>query len=202
MKKLIIKTALITFVSAIVFAAALFGILSLFAPAAMMRFTASLGFRQLSGDYAYSVYTSTGDIEYLAYSCETAAESVQNVTAERYALLIEHDGFSAYCQQKDAEVAGSEYAEYVLSDYAQYSYGKYACALLRQGNGEGAIDFALSHLNGEFGQNNCVTALAMEGIRTQNEPFCQNLAARLKASEFAENENCKEIISVLEEFSI
>ncbi len=104
MKKIILKTALITFGVTVILAIAVFGITSFCAPSAMMNFTASLGMESISGDYAYQEYERSGNLECLSRSFIIAAEKKDNRTAnDRFTVLYGEDGserreeFEAFC---------------------------------------------------------------------------------------------------------
>ena len=204
MKKLIVKTALITLLTAVVLGISVFGVCSLFAPAAMMQFTASIGMTGASGDYAYSAYCKTGELSYLAYSCEVAAETNDSRARERYELFINHEGFSAYCSDRDEQTAQQlpdGLAQYTQGGYERYTYGKYVCSLLRAGKGDEAIAYAVSTLKGEFSENNAVIALAMQAIKDNEKQVCIKLATALRADAISSNDECQEIITILEDFA-
>lgn len=204
MKKLIVKTALITLLAAVVLGISIFGVCSLFAPAAMMRFTASIGLTGVSGDYAYSAYGKTGELSYLAYSCEIAAETNDGRACERYELFLSHEGFSEYCLDRDEQAASAlpgELAQYARGGYEQYTYGKYVCSLLRAGRADEAISYAVTSLKGDFPENNAVIALAMQAIKNNDKQVCTKLAAVLVADAISSNDECQEIISILEDFA-
>ncbi len=202
MKKLIIKTALITFAAAIGLVFAVFGCLSLFAPSVMCSFTASIGLKGISGEYAYSTYLSSGELEYLAYSCEIASEQGAKTAIERYEKLIGEEGFLTYCAQADENRANNSSAPQNVGSFEQYCYGNYARALLRDGRGLEAISFVLSKLGASFPANNCAISLAVEGISMGDKQFCTALKDGLTAlSVSAEDGLLKsEIITILEEY--
>ncbi len=199
MKKLILKTALITFAAALVVVAAVFGICSLAAPATMSRFTASIGLDGLSGDYAYSAYQSTGDIEHLAYSAEVAAARGDASTVKKYEELFNHEGFSAYCEKRNALV--EEGLKKYVSDYGQFSYGNYACALLQAGEGDKAITAVVDYCKAPLSERNALAVLAGEGMNRGDKEFCKKYADALKSSAFAQDEQCKKIILDLEGYA-
>ena len=68
MRKIILKTALITLGVVIVLAVAAFGIASLCVPAAMSDLTYSLGMEAISSDYAFQEYERSGSLAYLSRS--------------------------------------------------------------------------------------------------------------------------------------
>lgn len=74
MKKTITRTALITLGITLIVAIAVFGIVSFCLPSVMMDFTASLGMKSLSGDYAFQEYERSGNIDCLVRSFVIAAE--------------------------------------------------------------------------------------------------------------------------------
>ena len=73
MRKIVLKTAIITLGVTIILAVAVFGIVSLIAPAQMMRLTLSLGLDRIGADYAFQEYERSGDVDYLARSFEICA---------------------------------------------------------------------------------------------------------------------------------
>ena len=63
MKKLVVKTAIITFISVILGLALIFTVLSFVSPKTMSNFTYSLGLEDISCSYAISAYEKSGEIE-------------------------------------------------------------------------------------------------------------------------------------------
>ena len=62
MRKIVLKTALVTLGVVIVLAVAAFGIASLCIPATMSELTYSLGMDLISSDYAYQEYERSGGL--------------------------------------------------------------------------------------------------------------------------------------------
>ena len=78
----------------IILAVAAFGMASLIAPAAMMRFTAGIGLTTMSGDYAFQEYERSGDIACLARSFIISADAKNYRTAaSRFSVLYDKDEF-------------------------------------------------------------------------------------------------------------
>ena len=101
MRKLVLKTALITLGVVLVLAVAAFGVISLCAPAVMCDFTLSLGMESVSADYAYQEYQRSGDLAYLARSVELAAgrndaKAEEQRTEARIAQYEEKMAFGDY----------------------------------------------------------------------------------------------------------
>ncbi|MGN1077299.1 MAG: hypothetical protein ACI4ST_02170, partial [Candidatus Gallimonas sp.] len=154
MKKLVLKTAIITFVVTAVLAIAAFGVTSFLAPSVMMRFTASLGLESVSGDYAYQEYERSGDLSYLARSFLIAADRDSDKKAnERFTVLYGEDGserreaFSAYCAEYTVDDSSLPESARGL-EYRMYLCGRAAVVRYRLADGaeaEGAVcDFAVS----------------------------------------------------------
>ncbi len=204
MKKLVLKTALITFGAALVLVALVFIIVSSSSPVAMMNLTASMGMDGASGDYAYTAYERTEEISYLAYSCEMAAIRKEDAAiVSRCETLFKHEKFAEYCAKKDGEPdrAPEEISQYVSGGYAQFLYGQYACALLRTEEAEKAADFAIEAAGEAFPENNAAIALAIEAHSLEKKDFCKLYAEKLRACSANENERCKDIIKILEDFA-
>ena len=88
MRKIVFKTIFITLGIVLILAISAFGILSFAAPKAMMNFSASLGLDAISGDYAYQEYRRSGDIDYLAYAFEVAANEGRPAAAAELAKIF------------------------------------------------------------------------------------------------------------------
>lgn len=201
MKKLILKTALITLGVALVVSISVFGIVSFCAPVAMMKLTASLGMESISGDYAYQEYQQSQDISYLALSFEIAADCQNDSVAQaRFDELIVHDGFEAYCTEQDAVTDQTVSA---LS-YRNYIYGKGVCVKYRlartQDAKEAVYEYALQETP-SFEAWNPVFFLSLEAVEAKDTAFCQYLLQNLPQAGFEENQNYLSVISILEEFT-
>ena len=180
MKKTILKTALITLAIAIVLAISIFGIVSLSAPYAMMKFTASMGLDTISGDYAFQEYERSGNIDCLVRSFLIAAED-ENYTAaaERFEKIeAEGEKFEAYC--KEASVPkGEGIPAYSLRDYVM---GRAACVKYALG-AEDAIDFAVAETEAAFPEGNPAAALAAAAVAQKDAQFCAKLLSALEGAE-------------------
>ena len=194
MKRLIIKTAAITFGVALVVMLMTFGICSFAVPQVMMRFTDYIGLEEASADYAYVAYQRCGEVEYIARASEIAIRrSRDEVVVLRIEEFMDNADFAEYCESRDS--AGQE------GGYAQYIYGSYASALYRTGEREEATDFAFSVNEEAFPRNNAVVALSFAAIERSDKEMCSLIAERLRGSAFAEAEYCSDLISILEEFA-
>lgn len=198
MKKLILKTAIVTVCITLILAVSAFGIASLSAPSFMMRITASLGLDVMSGDYAYAEYERSGSLYYLARSAEIAAGTAHYRTAEeRYGQLTESEGFSEFCAEQDKAVGSSEY---VKGTFEQYVYAQSALVRYKTGEKQSAVEYAEAHCDRSFPANNVYIVLTVEGIGANDKEFCALLSESMASAGFAENEDFNNIKKILEEF--
>ena len=215
MKKLILKTAVITLGVTLILAVSVFGIVSYVAPSAMMRFCDSLGLESISGDYAYQQYQISGDIDYLARSFEIAAMREKNVVAsERFDEFYGEEGserrnaFVDYCNSQDSE----ENAILVPSSDFTSDYRSYVCAqatlvkfrlAITQEERQGVCVFAVRETGAEIAPLSPLSALAEQKSVTDDSEFCFMLLGEIRAeSKFnTTSERYLYIVNLLEEAS-
>lgn len=174
MRKIIFKTIFITLGIVLILAISAFGILSFAAPKAMMNFSASLGLDAISGDYAYQEYRRSGDINYLAYAFEVAAnEGRPDAAAERFEEFYENEGFADYCKAQEGEDLGEDIPKV---NYRSYACGLGACALYAVAETDEekleVYTFALSETSEEFEPSNPVVSLALAAAGAGDAEFC------------------------------
>ena len=210
MKKLILKTALLTLGITIILGIAVFGIVSFVAPAAMVDFSVSLGLDGLAGDYAYQEYERSGSLTYLARSFEISASRRNDRKAsERFDILYGEDEserreeFYTFCNEYvQPDVAGAP------ADYRMYLCGQAARVKYRlAGKAEEKSDvlqFALSETDVMFSHGNPLISLAVEAASAEDKEFCGEMVARMEAHFSDEVKNDKGndyrfIINILKE---
>ena len=207
MKKTILRTALITLGISLVMAIAVFGIVSFCFPYVMMDFTASIGMKNLSGDYAYQEYERSGDINCLARSFIIAAEEERDRTAEdRFVILYGEDGsearekFNEYCALQEVDYSEVGSVEGSMRSYilGLASRVKYRLAKTAEGKRQDVCDFAIRETEQSFPQGNPVVYLAIEAITNQDGEFCLLLRTQLDGAGFEENEDFHNIVKLLE----
>ncbi len=203
MKKLILKTAFITFGVAVILIISIFGIVSFCAPKAMMSLTASLGLESISGDYAYQEYQQSSDIEYLARSFEIAAENGNDAIAgERFDLLYAQDGFDEYCTRQ-GEITLKLSSDTLRIDYRSYVCAKGACVKYRISKSveekENVYAFAVKETDKKFSSENPVLMLALTAAERKDAEYCTYLKENLPKEQFEENQNYLNIMKILEE---
>ncbi len=209
MKKVILKTALITFGITLILAISLFGIVSFCAPAAMMSFFESLGLENIGGDYAYQEYQNTQSLSYLAHAFELAADNGSNAIAEeRFEELYGETGserreqFGAFCEERNTEPIANGIPKY---DYRAYLCGraavvKYRLALTDDDKTEVCV-FALSETDAEVTEDSPMIALAVEAIDAPDAEFCSLLLEKIRGeSKFdVRSEHYRNVVKFLEE---
>lgn len=208
MKKLILKTAIITFGVTLILAISVFGIVSFCAPSVMMDLAASLGLESISGDYAYEEYLRSGDLEYLARSFVVSAENGDDADARaRFELLIgDEEAFEALCEGRkapDPSVSGGQELSFRQYIYLRAVGVKYRLARTGEEKSE-AADLAVSSLLKEgktFTPYNSVVALMLEAVNANDAPFCSVLLGKLESAGFEENADYLNIVTILEEHS-
>ena len=177
MRKIVFKTIFITLGVVLILAISAFGILSFAAPKTMMSFSASLGLDAISGDYAYQEYRRSGDLDYLAYAFEVAAqEGRPDAAAERFEEFYENEGFTDYCKAQDETDLGE--------DIPKLTYRSYACSLGAEASYSVAetdeeklevYTFALSETWGDFQPNNPLCSLVRAASEAGDAAFCKTI---------------------------
>lgn len=200
MRKVILKTALITFAVAVILGISAFGIASFVTPAAMMRLCDSLGLESISGDYAYQQYQLNGDIDYLARAFEiAAAKKKDSVAVSRFNELYgEEDSerralFGEYCAQQnppeDSRVPGSVLGyDYRSVVCAQAALAKYRLAVTDADKAE-VCAFAIAETGFELAAECPVVALAAESTGRGDKAFSALLLNAMKNGNFNTGNN-------------
>lgn len=200
MKKLIVKTALITLGAAILLGALLIVILSFSAPKVMMDLTASMGMESVSGNYAYGEWERSGDLDCLARSFLIAAKHDDETALVRFEALYADEGFSAYCEAgapMDEAIDEGKLPDYSYRDYLTGTAARVKYRLAKtDAEKKAAIDFAVSETDEAFPEGNPLIALAAEILQ---EGSGADLLAALRAGDFAHNEQYEAIVKILEE---
>ena len=124
MKKLVVRTVVITLASVIGIASCLLAALALFMPQQMAVIFESVGGYEVSVMYYENQYEKTGDIEDLVVLVDKTYGANDTRGAEKYlAKLINHKDFESFCSKGNNEPN-------TLTD-KEYYYGYYALTLAR-----------------------------------------------------------------------
>ena len=185
MRKIVLKTAIITLGVTIILAVAVFGIVSLIAPAQMMRLTLSLGLDRTDADSPFQEYERSGDVDFLARSFEIcpAGGYDDNTAEKRFDLLYTDnaEAFAQLCEERNDQTEnalGYDYRDYVVGLGASVKY-RLAADEAQQ---DEAIELAVSETGAEFPAGNPVIAPAVEAAGEGDASFCGRLSAEMKAS--------------------
>lgn len=143
MKKIIIRTAVITLCGVLAFIALLYGALTLFAPKALANFWGGLGSDNLAKTFSEKQYEKTEDISDLynlivVLDAEEDAEKVVLYTEK----LLNEQGFKEFCSQND--VSGAKIST------VQYVSVKYVYSLVSLNQQKKALEFSKEFVS-EFG---------------------------------------------------
>ena len=159
MKKLVLKTALITLGSIVGALCLLYGVFALFFPLNMANFLDSIGMQKGSVSFYELHYEKTEDISDLGVLCVKVDELEDSVRAEKYiGLLVSDKGFNDYLLSFD------EGNENLISG-RDFFYGKLAIAKQKTGGVEEFLSFALDSIKDEYSEYNCFfIALTVEDL--------------------------------------
>ena len=119
MKKTLIKTAIVSFISVIAVALATAGVVSLTAPKKMAEFCDGIGLKKASVYYYRSDYERDRDADKLVALIDAADFADDDKTLAEYCTkFVFSSEFNAYCEKRDAEKSSSS----KISSYDYYCY--------------------------------------------------------------------------------
>lgn len=158
MKRIAIKTALITVCAIIILGAAVFGIWILGFPQSMATVCEKTGNFSFAVTCASIRYKYTGEVGDLARCAEDGVMSGKDKYILKYGeMLISDEGFEDLCTAKDETLSAGEYGEY-RSDYKTYICGNVSAAQYRAGDIQKAVNTA--GMSGVKGYTKLVIAVA------------------------------------------
>ena len=172
MKKLILKTALITLASVLGAIILLVTALSLFAPKTMSNYFYGMGNEKLSVWYMEKAYNKSGDIADLESLIFKANECADHSRVVKYsAIFVNREDFKEFAENNETGV-GMTYLELV--------YGNYALSLYYTGASVGEI-FAVADqtVNENYTEYNAYSSLVYGYSETDLE-FLTALKTRLQ----------------------
>lgn len=201
-KQRVLSTIFITIGVVIVLAISAFGVASLLAPVAMMNFTASIGLKSISADYAYQEYERSGDVACLARSFVISAGLKHDRTAnDRFNILYSLEGFDEFCAEQDETIEKVEGTE-------GYSYRSYVCGLaacvryrLAKTDEEklAVLTFASEQTETSFPQGNPLIQLTAEAAGASDSAFCTLVLEEMQSGKYdTESKDYENIIKILE----
>ncbi len=198
MKKLILKTIFITCGIALMLLFAVFGIVSLWAPSAMMNFTASLGMETVSGDYAFQEYERSGNISCLARSFLIASRHKDDRNADqRFEILFGLEGFGEFCESQNTSGEGVPAVSYRSYLCGQAAEVKYRLAKTAEEK-EAVCSFAVEETTADFPSGNPVIALTLALAEAKDGTASDILLTKISGKGFEQNLDYRNIINILE----
>lgn len=162
--KVILRAALSTLAAILVlFAFMIFSLAYIF-PSTMMNITYDLGMDGASISCAKRAYGRADEVYYIGFATEIAilSENFEEID-DCGSTLIEHDAFSAYCENKNGELGSG-----VNGSYEQYVYGQVSIAKYRLGKKTDAVETAFEGVGSSFPKNNAVVALILT-VNAEND---------------------------------
>ncbi len=142
MKKLIIKTIVITISAIICIVSAVFGALCVFAPTSIASVFEDLGCYKESMFFYELKYEQSNDIDDLIVLIDKAYGNDDAEGLEEYLHnLIWHKGFYAYCQKEDENLPSTAMPS------KDYFVGYYATILIRNGKFDVALNMSKSYVD-------------------------------------------------------
>lgn len=200
MKKLVIKTALITIACLLVLAILIYGILAIFSPKTLATVYQNFGNDSLSVKYTEKQYNKTKDIEDLYLLCvKLDYERDSEKTEEYTAILTSLTEYNGFCKEKDNEV-GSVIKTHELIE------GKFVCAVYKNGGIEKTVETAKGLICEEYSKYNCINTFIItfgEGLKGEEILKLKNCLIEIKMN-FVYGESLANIendINLLEEIA-
>lgn len=139
MKKVIIKTALITVCGVFAFIAILYGALALFSPKALIKFWDGVGAENFAKRYSERQYEKTeeiSDLYDLILRLDTSTEAEK--TVNQIEKILKNENLDAFCAELDVEGKITT---------KQYLSVKYVYALIELDEFQKALDFSVDFVN-------------------------------------------------------
>lgn len=102
MKKLVLKTAVFTFIGIVALIGVIYGALGIFAPSVLGDFYKTAGNHGLAISYYSRACDKSGNINDLVKLCDTINEETDGIVGVKYFdLLVNHKDFEKYCKTYD-----------------------------------------------------------------------------------------------------
>jgi len=149
LKKLIIKTSLITLAVTLCALMITFGALALFAPKTVAGIFDGVGGYSASVFFYEKQYNKSGEIDDLAVLVDKIDEDKEPLKAEKYIeTLISREDFATYCEEQDKSKPAIKTKEYY--------YGNYVLVLIENGRFDKALEVCneQAHGSGKYTKDN------------------------------------------------
>ena len=168
--RVIIRTIVNTLCAIFVLCGLLFLSASLVFPSAMMGVAYKLGDDNGAMKYAYTAYSRTGYVDYIAFATDVALGVDNDEEIAYYGeLFINDEKFLQYCSDTD-ELYGKP-----SGSYYKYVYGKVVVAFYELGETQKAFDYAMQSVSGGFEENNALVALFIQSLVRGDEQTAEKV---------------------------
>lgn len=173
--KVIVRTIVSTLCAIVVLCVSSVLFASFVFPSTMMSISYKLGNDSGAMKYAYTSYTRTSEVVYIAYATEVAFGVDSDEDIVRYGEQFVSDGdFTEYCAQVDTNSGATEGA------YRQYVYGRLVVSEYSLGEKEKAFSYALEAIGGGFAKNNALVALLFEAMVTNDSETIERVVLKMR----------------------
>ena len=195
MRKLILKTALISFAAAVGAVVLLILGCMLFAPAFVSDTAYNLGLEGVSVTFAENAYERSGKTEDLQKLVERA------ILAERYTATVTYAPKFVGCEDFEAVALEADALGGASGSYSDFITGSLAVALYKMGDTTGALQ-AVEGYTVSYQEFNTAEYLLFEVVSCEDKAFARELLAVLKGFTFEGDEQARLLahISLLEGF--
>ncbi len=201
MKKLIIKTAVITLISIIGAASIVLGALMIFAPGTSAKMFDGFGMDKAAFKFYENQYEKSENIKDLAVIIDKIDEKETPTKAEDYCLeFIEHEGYSDYIEKYGAKNFGSKTKAH------EFYYGKLVIARVKLAKTQDAFDDAYDFFRkfGGYTEGNPYRTIVYEMGDSLTESDLTKLKTQIRirkntSNETLINQDVEEINKIIEE---
>lgn len=156
-------------VSSVLFASLVF-------PSTMMGISYKLGNDSGAMKYAYTSYTRTNEVVYIAYATEVAFGVDDDEDIVRYGeSFVADENFSEYCAQVDLNSGTAQGA------YRQYVYGRLVVSEYSLGEKDKAFSYAVEAIGDKFVKNNALVALLFEAMVSNDSVTVEKVILKMRS---------------------
>lgn len=143
--KIILKTFLTAFLSALGMFVVMIAVLCLLFPSTMMQISYNMGLDGMSASFAKTAYDRSNDIYYIAYATEVAiGMDDENQIITYGEAFVKDNDFAKYCERKNANLPEMD-GHQATGSYEQYIYSQICISMYEKGNTK-AVDRAFEFL--------------------------------------------------------
>ena len=165
-------------------------------PSTMMSLSYKLGNDSGAMKYAYTSYTRTNEVAYIAYATEVAFGMDSDSEIVRYGEeFVADEKFNDYCLEVDLNSGTAQGA------YRQYVYGRLVVSEYSLGEKDKAFNYAVEAIGNGFIKNNAMVALLFEAMVSNDGVTVEKVIVKMRAlSSALEGEDAVYLNSLLDAY--